>query len=65
MELKGMWSKIPQGVDILMTHMPPHNVLDLAFDPGSKAKDNPCSLCHETHRRYVSDYIPGDRQEVS
>lgn len=50
-ELESKWAKIPSGVDILLSHMPPYNVLDLAFDPGSTAKDNPCPVCRETHRR--------------
>lgn len=50
-ELESKWAKIPEGVDILLSHMPPYNVLDLAFDPGSTAKDNPCPVCGETHRR--------------
>lgn len=47
-----MWSAIPEGVDILLTHMPPFNRLDLAFDRGTHAKVDPCPVCGETHRRY-------------
>ena len=47
-ELEGVWSAIPEEVDILLTHMPPYNRLDLAFDPGSTAKDNPCPVSY-TH----------------
>ncbi|CAM9666607.1 unnamed protein product, partial [Discosporangium mesarthrocarpum] len=30
-KLKEMWAKIPAGVDILLTHMPPYKMLDLAY----------------------------------
>lgn len=50
-----MWSAIPEGVDILLTHMPPFNRLDLAFDRGTHAKVDPCPVCGETHRRYGMD----------
>lgn len=49
-QLEGVWSAIPEGVDILLTHMPPFNRLDLAFDRGSHAKVDPCPVCGETHR---------------
>lgn len=52
-QLEGVWSAIPEGVDILLTHMPPFNRLDLAFDRGTHAKVDPCPVCGETHRRYV------------
>ncbi|CAN0555329.1 unnamed protein product [Ectocarpus sp. 8 AP-2014] len=52
-QLEGVWSAIPEGVDILLTHMPPFNRLDLAFDRGSHAKADPCPVCGETHRRYA------------
>lgn len=51
-QLEGVWSQIPEGVDILLTHMPPFNRLDLAFDRGTHAKVDPCPVCGETHRRY-------------
>ena len=50
-QLEGVWSAIPEGVDILLTHMPPFNRLDLAFDRGTHAKVDPCPVCGETHRR--------------
>ena len=37
-EIKKKWKKIPRSSDILITHMPPFNILDLAFS--SKALDN-------------------------
>lgn len=52
-DLEGVWSAIPEEVDILLTHMPPYNRLDLAFDPGSTAKDNPCPVCGKTHRSFA------------
>eukprot|EP01130_Rhizamoeba_saxonica_P014167 TRINITY_DN6153_c0_g1_i2.p2 TRINITY_DN6153_c0_g1~~TRINITY_DN6153_c0_g1_i2.p2 ORF type:complete len:100 (-),score=21.27 TRINITY_DN6153_c0_g1_i2:138-437(-) len=35
-QLKDMWGNIPDHVDILMTHMPPRNILDkdLLFNTG-------------------------------
>ncbi|CAM9987081.1 unnamed protein product [Ectocarpus sp. 4 AP-2014] len=52
-QLEGVWSAIPEGVDILLTHMPPFNRLDLAFDRGSHAKVDPCPVCGETHRSFA------------
>jgi Icc-related predicted phosphoesterase len=38
-------------VDVLMTHMPPFNVLDLAWDRSQKSKDN-CEYCSQSHLNY-------------
>lgn len=40
-EIKKHWKKIPNDTDILLTHLPPHNILDLAYS--SKNKDD--SIC--------------------
>ncbi|CAM9273965.1 unnamed protein product [Chrysoparadoxa australica] len=34
-ELDKIWAQIPSTVDILLTHMPPYNMLDLAYEPNS------------------------------
>ncbi|CAM9996698.1 unnamed protein product, partial [Ascophyllum nodosum] len=52
-DLEGVWSAIPEDVDVLLTHMPPYNVLDLAFDLGTTSRNDPCSVCGERHRSYA------------
>lgn len=43
--------KIPEDVDILMTHQPPFNILDLAWSKRYTSKDV-CQVCNESHQYY-------------
>ncbi|CAF1490027.1 unnamed protein product [Rotaria sordida] len=45
---RAKWSSIPSDIDILMTHMPPKFILDLAFQPRKVASTEPCSICNNT-----------------
>jgi Icc-related predicted phosphoesterase len=40
------WSIIPSHVDILMTHVPPQFILDLAYQPKKSPSIEPCSMCN-------------------
>ncbi|CAF4938570.1 unnamed protein product [Rotaria sp. Silwood1] len=42
------WSSIPSDIDILMTHIPPKFILDLAFQPKKVASTETCSICNNT-----------------
>lgn len=42
-EINKKWKKIPKSTDILITHMPPHNILDLAFS--NKSIDSSVCRC--------------------
>ncbi|CAF3238268.1 unnamed protein product [Rotaria sp. Silwood2] len=42
------WLSIPSNIDILMTHIPPKFILDLAFQPKKVASTEPCSMCNDT-----------------
>jgi Icc-related predicted phosphoesterase len=39
------WSSIPSHIDILMTHMPPQFILDLAYQPKVSPLIEPCLMC--------------------
>jgi predicted phosphodiesterase len=42
------WSSIPSYIDILMTHIPPEFILDLAYQPKKSPSIEPCSMCNNT-----------------
>jgi Icc-related predicted phosphoesterase len=42
---RSQWSSIPSHIDILMTHIPPQYILDLAYQPKSSPSNEPCSMC--------------------
>mmetsp|Transcript_20530 Transcript_20530/g.27059 ORF Transcript_20530/g.27059 Transcript_20530/m.27059 type:complete len:424 (-) Transcript_20530:80-1351(-) len=46
------WARIPEDVDILVTHIPPEGVLDLAFDFEADRR-GPCPDCRRCHRKYA------------
>lgn len=48
------WGLIPTNTHILITHNPPFNVLDLAYQPQDKTLlgDEPCITCDQVHKRY-------------
>eukprot|EP00164_Ancoracysta_twista_P000112 GFYU01000160.1.p1 GENE.GFYU01000160.1~~GFYU01000160.1.p1 ORF type:complete len:467 (-),score=72.30 GFYU01000160.1:516-1853(-) len=52
------WERIPENTDILVTHMPPHNVLDLAWMNSPKKEilgaiqSGDCKHCGNHHPRY-------------
>jgi Icc-related predicted phosphoesterase len=39
------WSAIPNDTDVLITHIPPHGILDLAWDPSAPPSSGPCPVC--------------------
>jgi len=55
-ELAHKWDKIPTDVDVLITHNPPFNLLDLAFQKRDPSKDRPikekCQHCNHKHPNY-------------
>ena len=51
-ELETKWQKIPDNVDILITHSPPFSILDLAFDKRQTSSD-PCSVCDRRHKTFA------------
>jgi Icc-related predicted phosphoesterase len=55
MELERVWDAIPDGTDIVVTHQPPYNMHDLAYEPSNaRAKvAKVCNVCGEMHRRYT------------
>jgi Icc-related predicted phosphoesterase len=44
---RSKWSLIPSNIDILMTHIPPQYILDLAYVP-NKPSNEPCSICNNS-----------------
>lgn len=46
-----LWSKIPENVDILVTHIPPINILDLARDFNVNT-DKLCKICDKIHKGF-------------
>ncbi|CAF3912366.1 unnamed protein product [Adineta steineri] len=42
------WPSIPSHIDILMTHVPPQFILDLAYQPKALSSTEPCSMCNNT-----------------
>jgi hypothetical protein len=45
---KTRYREIPRGIDVLISHVPAFNVMDLAFTPGSSLID--CQICHQSHK---------------
>eukprot|EP00475_Leptophrys_vorax_P016218 TRINITY_DN22670_c0_g1_i1.p1 TRINITY_DN22670_c0_g1~~TRINITY_DN22670_c0_g1_i1.p1 ORF type:complete len:278 (-),score=75.43 TRINITY_DN22670_c0_g1_i1:1196-2029(-) len=43
------WSSLPAGIDILVTHMPPYNILDLAWENNDRSDQSACPVCGEVH----------------
>eukprot|EP01080_Neovahlkampfia_damariscottae_P008696 gene8696-643_t len=52
-DTKELWKKVPEDCDILMTHCPPHLIMDLACDSERKSRDDcdqcGCSHIHQDH----------------
>ena len=47
------WSSIPSNIDILMTHIPPKFILDVAFQPKKPPATEPCTMCDsKVHGHY-------------
>jgi Icc-related predicted phosphoesterase len=46
--LSQICSKIPKNIDILVTHCPPYNILDLGYSYNSTFKGI-CELCSREH----------------
>ena len=42
------WPLIPSNIDILLTHIPPQYILDLAYQPSKSPSIEPCSMCNDT-----------------
>jgi Icc-related predicted phosphoesterase/nicotinic acid mononucleotide adenylyltransferase len=49
--LETKWNLIPSDTDVLITHIPPYGILDLAWQP-SHISDQICSHCRKSHPRY-------------
>jgi Icc-related predicted phosphoesterase len=52
------WRAIPAGIDVLLTHVPPHAVLDRAWDPRNWAAmadsaRSKCTTCGAKHKNYT------------
>eukprot|EP01104_Vermistella_antarctica_P017725 TRINITY_DN633_c0_g5_i1.p1 TRINITY_DN633_c0_g5~~TRINITY_DN633_c0_g5_i1.p1 ORF type:complete len:379 (-),score=125.29 TRINITY_DN633_c0_g5_i1:92-1228(-) len=48
-DLEKRWKKIPKHTDILITHMPPHNILDLAHASFKGGISQVCDVCGKKH----------------
>jgi hypothetical protein len=46
---KTPWAALPDGIDILATHMPPFNILDLAWENNDRSDQSACPVCGEVH----------------
>ena len=42
------WKSISSHVDVLMTHIPPQYILDLAYQPKESPSKDPCSMCNNS-----------------
>eukprot|EP01084_Bolivina_argentea_P150265 262432_1 len=51
-ELNKKFDLIPNDTDILLTHLPPFNIHDLAWRKFYDFKDK-CNICNEFHQRYA------------
>jgi Icc-related predicted phosphoesterase len=49
--LRTKWQNIPKDTNILVTHLPPLNVLDLAWE-GEGREPAECKVCNETHPQF-------------
>jgi Icc-related predicted phosphoesterase/nicotinic acid mononucleotide adenylyltransferase len=49
--LETKWRLIPSNTDVLITHIPPYGILDLAWQ-SSHTCDKICSQCGKSHPRY-------------
>lgn len=49
-ELDEIWKTIPKGVEVLVTHLPPKGILDLAFD--NHVQRASCDLCNKLHSKF-------------
>ncbi|ETO27691.1 hypothetical protein RFI_09441 [Reticulomyxa filosa] len=49
--LRGKWDAIPSNTDILITHTPPFNILDLAWGK-DYANNDACAHCGDIHVKY-------------
>jgi hypothetical protein len=45
--LERIWARIPSDLDVLITHMPPWNMLDLAYDVRNADATEPCAVCKQ------------------
>lgn len=50
-DLPTKWGKIPRDTDILVTHLPPRAVLDLAW-AGKTDDMGECTICKKNHRNF-------------
>ncbi|CAF1283172.1 unnamed protein product [Rotaria magnacalcarata] len=53
---RAKWSSIPSDIDILMTHIPPKFILDLAFQPKKAVSTDPCSICDDAVHGYYGHW---------
>jgi hypothetical protein len=50
------WPSIPSHIDILMTHIPPQFILDLAYQPKTSPSKEPCSMCNNQIHGYYGHW---------
>jgi hypothetical protein len=58
------WASIPANIDILMTHIPPKFILDLAYEPRAGVSKEPCKMCnnvvHGIYQHWGSENLARD-----
>jgi Icc-related predicted phosphoesterase len=47
-KLKTKWNLIPEDTDVLLSHLPPLNINDLAYSGSATAE--PCEICSKSHK---------------
>jgi Icc-related predicted phosphoesterase len=61
--LAKIWQKIPENVDILLTHTPAHGILDLAWSKRQTSSDE-CGTCGKKHKSFEHWGDPALRRHV-
>lgn len=64
-DLAEIWRSIPSNVDILVTHMPPFNVLDTAWEGKGRGPSDVCSVCQRSHPQHNHWGCPALYKEVT
>jgi len=53
-EMAQKWEQIPSSTDILVTHSPPFNIIDLAFMEVENPSNEICNTCGQAHPNFFS-----------
>jgi len=51
-EMAQKWEQIPSSTDILVTHSPPFNIIDLAFMEVENPSNEICNTCGQAHPNF-------------